>query len=176
MMVLFFTHIPFVVNQTINATPPERLQQYCRSGVTNVVPARNERTVKFFSPSPILACKSWIGSSPVPQNFWKSPVRFSPDLPIQNHVFYFASWGKTASWGKIDTSFAISKKFNKAVFILPSEAKALLELFAIRWTQLVKLVKWQAWCTWASACWSLSHALKHWTWTQNLNRKAKPIT
>jgi len=29
-MVLFFTHIPFVVNHTINATPPERLQhQYC---------------------------------------------------------------------------------------------------------------------------------------------------
>ena len=26
-MVLFFTHIPFVVNRTINATPPERLQQ-----------------------------------------------------------------------------------------------------------------------------------------------------
>ena len=29
-MVLFFTHIPFVVNHTINATPPERLQQYLR--------------------------------------------------------------------------------------------------------------------------------------------------
>jgi len=28
MMVLFFTHIPFVVNHTINATSPERLQQY----------------------------------------------------------------------------------------------------------------------------------------------------
>jgi len=27
-MVLFFTHIPFVVNHTINAPPPERLQQY----------------------------------------------------------------------------------------------------------------------------------------------------
>jgi len=26
--VLFFTHIPFVVNHTINATPPERLQHY----------------------------------------------------------------------------------------------------------------------------------------------------
>ena len=26
-MVLFFTHIPFVVNHTFNATPPERLQQ-----------------------------------------------------------------------------------------------------------------------------------------------------
>ena len=28
MMVLFFTYIPFVVNHTINATPPERLQHY----------------------------------------------------------------------------------------------------------------------------------------------------
>jgi len=27
-MVLFFTHIPFMVNHTINATPPERLQHY----------------------------------------------------------------------------------------------------------------------------------------------------
>jgi len=27
-MVLFFTHIPFMVNHTINATPPERLQQH----------------------------------------------------------------------------------------------------------------------------------------------------
>jgi len=27
-MVLFFMHIPLVVNHTINATPPERLQQY----------------------------------------------------------------------------------------------------------------------------------------------------
>jgi len=26
--VLFFRHIPFVVNHTFNATPPERLQQY----------------------------------------------------------------------------------------------------------------------------------------------------
>jgi len=25
-MVLFFTHIPFVVNHTFNTTPPERLQ------------------------------------------------------------------------------------------------------------------------------------------------------
>jgi len=31
-MVLFFMHIPFVVNHTINATPPERVQQqqYCK--------------------------------------------------------------------------------------------------------------------------------------------------
>jgi len=35
-MVLFFTHIPFVVNHTINATPPERLQQ-CPEHVLSLV-------------------------------------------------------------------------------------------------------------------------------------------
>jgi len=34
-------------------------------------------------------------------------------------------------------------KFNEAVFILTSEAKALLELFDISRTQLVELLKWQ---------------------------------
>jgi len=53
-------------------------------------------------------------------------------------------------------------KFNEAVFILTSEAKALLELFDISRTQLVELLKWQGWCTWVSACWSLSHGLQHW--------------
>ena len=39
-MVLFFTHIPFVVNHTINATPPERLQQHPLLFKTN----RTDRT------------------------------------------------------------------------------------------------------------------------------------
>ena len=34
-MFLFFTHIPFVVNHTINATPPERLQQHPHLFATN---------------------------------------------------------------------------------------------------------------------------------------------
>ena len=34
-MVLFFTHIPFVENHTINATPPERLQQHPLLFTTN---------------------------------------------------------------------------------------------------------------------------------------------
>ena len=34
-MVLFFTHIPFVVNHTTNATPPERLQQHPLLFTTN---------------------------------------------------------------------------------------------------------------------------------------------
>jgi len=39
-IVLFFTHIPFVVNHTINATPPERLQQHPLLFTTN----RTDRT------------------------------------------------------------------------------------------------------------------------------------
>jgi len=39
-MVLCFTHIPFVVNHTINATPPERLQQHPLLFTTN----RTDRT------------------------------------------------------------------------------------------------------------------------------------
>jgi len=35
--VLFFAHIPFVVNHTINATPPERLQQYNPHGFNDKV-------------------------------------------------------------------------------------------------------------------------------------------
>ena len=38
-MVLFFTHIPFVVNHTINATPPERLQQLFNDNCSEVVPS-----------------------------------------------------------------------------------------------------------------------------------------
>jgi len=34
-MVSFFTHIPFLVNHTINATPPERLQQH-HAGVPKI--------------------------------------------------------------------------------------------------------------------------------------------
>jgi len=35
MMVLFFAHIPFVVDHTINATPPGRLQQHPLLVTTN---------------------------------------------------------------------------------------------------------------------------------------------
>jgi len=40
-IVLFFTHIPFVVNHTIKATPPERLQQHPLLFTTN----RTNRTL-----------------------------------------------------------------------------------------------------------------------------------
>jgi len=41
-MVLFFAHIPFVVNRTINATPPERLQQHlvCHCFSVRLSPSR----------------------------------------------------------------------------------------------------------------------------------------
>jgi len=32
---LFFAHIPFMVNHTMNATPPERLQHYYRITKSN---------------------------------------------------------------------------------------------------------------------------------------------
>jgi len=43
---------------------------------------RDEQTVKFFSPSPVLIRWNWIRSNPDPQNFWKSLVWSSPDRPI----------------------------------------------------------------------------------------------
>jgi len=43
---------------------------------------RDERTVKFFSPSPVLIHKNGIQSGPDPQNFWKLSVRSSPDPPM----------------------------------------------------------------------------------------------
>ena len=50
-MVLFFTHIPFVVNHTINATPPERLQQYTHLPFPWTVPALHlgQRRVELWS-------------------------------------------------------------------------------------------------------------------------------
>jgi len=45
-MVLFFMHIPFVVNHTINATPPERLQQYQGCGVKSKMSKSNSELSK----------------------------------------------------------------------------------------------------------------------------------
>jgi len=47
-----------------------------------VLDTRDERTVKLFSPSPIPIRKSWIRSSPDPQNYWKSSVRSSLVPPM----------------------------------------------------------------------------------------------
>jgi len=41
---LFFAHIPFVVNHTINATPPERLQQYYRLLLASLSPGAQQTT------------------------------------------------------------------------------------------------------------------------------------
>ena len=64
-MALFFTHIPFVVNHTINATPPERLQEHPLLFPTN----HTDRT--FFvwrlnsarPPHPVARASTHIGNS-----------------------------------------------------------------------------------------------------------------
>ena len=43
---------------------------------------KDERTVKFFSSSPVLIRWNWFRSSPDLQNFWKSSVRSGPDPPM----------------------------------------------------------------------------------------------
>jgi len=58
-LVLFFRHIPFVVNHTINATPQERLQQHLLLFTTN----RTDRT--FFVWRLILARPSHPGHSTI---------------------------------------------------------------------------------------------------------------
>jgi len=64
----------------------------------NRLPSRDERTVKFFSPSPVLIRWNWIRSSPDPQNFWKSSVRSRPDPPMKNHIFLFCLMRQKNYW------------------------------------------------------------------------------
>jgi len=69
---LFFAHIPFVVNHTINATPPERLQQNHVFGVTKKG----------------LSCKRWTPFFEV-KHAWapflpKFSPRFCSDFPQIN--------------------------------------------------------------------------------------------
>jgi len=47
-IVLFFTHIPFVVNHAINATPPERLQQYTHNSNNQVQQAKCEDSANIY--------------------------------------------------------------------------------------------------------------------------------
>ena len=65
-MVLFFTHIPFVVNHTINATPPERLQQYQSRMPWNM---GRKNCVNFFK-MPIFKCT--LATSPPAPVRWAS--------------------------------------------------------------------------------------------------------
>ena len=58
-MVLFFTHIPFMVKHTFNATPPERLQQHPLLFIRN----RTDRT--FFVLRLTLARPSHPGHSTI---------------------------------------------------------------------------------------------------------------
>ena len=62
---------------------PKTWSHFSISAVVGVcVVIRDEWTMKFFSPSPVLIRWNWIRSSPDPQNFWKSSVRSSPDPPM----------------------------------------------------------------------------------------------
>jgi len=73
--------------------------RHSESGTTSaVLPVRDEWTVKFFSPSPVLIRWNWIRSSPDPQNFWKSSVRSSLDLPMQNHFVLFCLMRQNNYW------------------------------------------------------------------------------
>ena len=54
-MVLFFTHIPFVENHTINATPPEKLKQHPLLFTTN----HTDRTFFLWRPEPGTTSTSW---------------------------------------------------------------------------------------------------------------------
>jgi len=69
-MVLFFTHIPFVVNHTISATPPERLQQY--KGLNNIVVPK---VVSILLPA----------AKALPGAIW--PFKLSPSLSTYNAEF-----------------------------------------------------------------------------------------
>jgi len=60
-MVLFFRHIPFVVNYTFNATPPERLQY-------------KKRTLAFATDSRILSLDSACLANAVPSRVIRTGV------------------------------------------------------------------------------------------------------
>jgi len=113
---------------------------------------RDEWTVKYFSPSPILIRKNLIRSSPVRklfENHQSDPVLFRPCKTMN---FYFASSYKNTTgaiwpfdkhgWLKakeFQHCFSLVKqnrhsllaypKFNYEVSILPHVTRALLELF-----------------------------------------------
>ena len=55
--------------------------KFIQARVANLL-IRDERIVKFFSPSPVLIRWNWIRSIPELKNFWKSSVRSSPDPQI----------------------------------------------------------------------------------------------
>jgi len=60
--VLFFTHIPFVVNHTINATPPERLQhKQSKQNITSncKIERRTLKNLVWITKSEIYAEKKW---------------------------------------------------------------------------------------------------------------------
>ena len=138
---------------------------------------RDERTAKFFSPSPVLICKIF-------ENHQSDPVLIHQ---CKIMYFYFVSWGKRTTrvilpftnygWLKAKYfqqclclmwqnrhSLSAFPKFNKKVSIVyrHQRQKYCWSYFAIRRIQLLGLVKWQWQYTWISVG-SLLHDLKPWT-------------
>jgi len=92
--------------------------------VPPLVCARDERTAKFFCPSPVLIRWNWIQSTPDPQNFGKSPVWSGLDSPMQTNVFLFCLMRLKNNWGYFAFSqiWLVESKIVQAV-LLPHEAK-----------------------------------------------------
>jgi len=88
----------------------------------NCAPCRDERTVKFFSPSPILIHK--VESDPVLIRKFLKIIG-----PIQSWSAHAKPCMLFCLMRQNRHSFLTVPKFNLAMFILPSEAKVLLELF-----------------------------------------------
>jgi len=64
--------------------------RHCGSmAISGGLATRDERTLKFFSPSIILIRRNWAQSSDNPQFFLNSWVWYSPEPPVQNHVLCF---------------------------------------------------------------------------------------
>ena len=98
-VVLFFTHIPFVVNHTFNATPMERLQQYQQLSYENC--AVLEKTAKAFAISMnmkeilVIHCNSlrkssWCGG--IGGTTKQSTVLESMCHPYTNQIFNRATY------------------------------------------------------------------------------------
>ena len=143
---------------------------------------KDERTVKFFSPSPVLIRYNWIRPvliRKIFQNHQSDPVLIRQ---CKIMYFYFASWGKISTraiflfanydWLKAKYfqqclclmrqnrhRLSAFPKFNTKMSIRHQRRKHCWSYFAIWRVQLLGLVKWQGRYTWISVR-SLLHDLK----------------
>ena len=134
---------------------------------------RDKRTVKFFTLSPILIqnikadpvvnCKNfWINrSDPVLSTHLKLCIFIFPlEAKALLELFWLYTniigWRQISSscvfspWGKIDEAFWHFQNLTSQCSFCHQKQKHCCNYFAIRWTQLVELVKWQWRYTWIS--------------------------